>query len=171
MAQLPRHGASRTDLAKMRTSLGVNVRAFVLLGFRVYENSSLRNEVMGFEESRRDNRRTLLKVKSFREPPARFARPPICGRALGQSPRHGASRIKQTVRTNACDFGVALPRCASTSTDSMFVDQKKITKRAIMALDGRREPAGGKWYLVSLNSCKSQPNPTGRSKDIPVLML
>ena len=28
----------------------------------------------------------------------------------GQSPRHGASRMKQTVRTDACDFGATPPR-------------------------------------------------------------
>ena len=31
----------------------------------------------------------------------------------GQSLRHGASRTKQAVRTNTCDFGATPPRCAS----------------------------------------------------------
>ena len=43
---------------------------------------------------------------------------------------------------------------------------KKIQKLSLIG-----EPAGVGGYLVSLSSCKSQPNPTGGSKDIPVSIV
>ena len=57
----------------------------------------------------------------------------------GQSPRHGASRMGQTVRTDVCDFGATPPRSAPRS----ILRVRAMRKRLVSA--ERREDALSKY--------------------------